>query len=73
MWQIMLLLFFSCINLRGIILGLTQSVGWGRGELVLCGPNGGMWTHVGELMNGLRMSGKGAIYVDEGAGPHNQN
>ena len=32
-----------------------------------------MWTQVGEMMNGVIMSGNGAIYVDEGAGPHNQN
>jgi len=45
----------------------------GRGKLTLCGPSGGMWTHVEEKMNGVIMSGKGAIYVDKGAGPHNQN
>jgi len=45
----------------------------GRGELALCGPYRGMWTQMGEMMNGVIMSGKGVIYVDEGAGPCNQN
>ena len=45
----------------------------GRGERTVCGPNGGMWTQVGDMMNGVIMSGKGEIYVDERVGPHNQN
>jgi len=32
-----------------------------RGKLTLCGPSGGMWTQVGEMMNGVIMSGKGRI------------
>lgn len=38
----------------------------GRGKLTLCGPNG-------EMMNGPIMRERGVIYVDEGAGPRNQN
>ena len=37
--------------------------------LTLCGPSGGMWTQVGEMMNDGIMSGKGVIYVSERAGP----
>jgi len=31
----------------------------GRGELALCGPKRGKWTQVGEMMNGVIMSGQG--------------
>ena len=67
------LFFFSCINLRGIIPGLTQGGGKGIGTLVLCGPRMEMWTQVGEMMNGGIVSGKGVIYADKGAGPCTQN
>ena len=48
-------------------------MGKGKGRITLCGPSGGMWTQVGEMMNGVVMNGRGLIYVDEGAGPRNQN
>ena len=58
----MLLLFFSaCINLWGIVQGLTQGVGKWKGK---ANP---IWTQVGGMMNGLIMSGREVIYVDEGA------
>jgi len=41
----------------------------GRGKPALCGPNGGMWTLVGEMMNEVIMSGNRIIYADKGAGP----
>jgi len=50
---------FSCINLLGIVPGLTQGVEKGRGRLTLCGPNGHMWTRMGKMMNVVKMSGKG--------------
>jgi len=40
---------------------MTQGVGKGKGELTLCGSNGGMWTEVGEMMDGVVMSGKRVI------------
>ena len=47
---------FSCINLRGIVLALTQSVDKGKGRLTPCGPNGQMWTRMGNMVNGVIMS-----------------
>jgi len=63
----MLLLFFLAALTSGASFRARLEV-WarGRGEL-------GMWTQVGETVNGNIMSGKGAIYVDERVGPRNQN
>ena len=44
---------FRCINLRGIVLGLTQGVDKGKGMLTLCGSSGHMWTRMGKMMNGV--------------------
>lgn len=58
--QIMLFYFlFSCINLCGIVPGLTQGVDKGRWRLTLCGPCGHMWTRMGKILNGVKMSWKG--------------
>ena len=43
------------------------------GRLTLCGPSEEMWTLVGDMIIGAIVSGRGAIYVDKGAGLHNQN
>ena len=64
---------FSGINLRGIVPSSTQGVGKGKGKLTLCGPSGEMWTQVGKMMNGVMINEREVIYVDGGAGPHNQN
>ena len=63
--------YFNCFNLWGIIPGPTQDVDKGRPRLTLCGTSGGMQTHVREMMNGVIMSGRRVIYVDEGVGPGN--
>jgi len=52
--------FFSCFNLRGIILGLTKVGTKGIGRLTLCGPRMIMWTQVGEMMNGGYSDWKGS-------------
>jgi len=74
MWPIMLLLFFSVASTFGALFEARPKV-WARrrGRLTLCGPNGGMWTQVGRMMNGVIMNRRGVIYVDEGAGSRNQN
>ena len=64
---------FNCVNLRGIILGLSQGGGKGIGRLALCGPKMEMWTQIGEKMNGGIMSGKEVICVGKGAGPRTQS
>jgi len=45
----------------------------GMGRLIVCGPNGQIVTQMGEMVNGVIMSGRGVVYMDEGVGPQNQN
>lgn len=60
---------FDCFKLHGIILGLTKGGGKGIVRLVLCGPKMGMWTQVGEKINGDIVSGKGVTCSGKGVGP----